>query len=211
MNTSPKRAFGVTPAVTALAVAALTLGAGATTVMAYGSPKPCDDRREAPVFSPWGDNSSYFRVPNGGFEFGAMNWDLSDGATVVSGNESYRVAGWGGRSLSIPDGARAESRTICVWRGEDTVRLFVKSPDVSGAILHIEAEVENPATGEVSQRSFDVESDAADDWAPTARLGIPNLLGGDDDTQELTLTFTTRGAAATWHIDDVYVDPYKSY
>jgi hypothetical protein len=42
------------------------------------------------------------------------------------------------------------------------------------------------------------------------RLGIPNLLGGTG-TQELTLTFSTRGAATTWYVDDVYVDPFKSY
>jgi hypothetical protein len=42
------------------------------------------------------------------------------------------------------------------------------------------------------------------------RLGIPNLLGGSS-TQELTLTFTTRGAPATWYLDDVFVDPFKSY
>ena len=39
---------------------------------------------------------------------------------------------------------------------------------------------------------------------------IPNLLGGVLGTQKLTLVFTTRGAPATWNIDDVYVDPFKS-
>ena len=41
------------------------------------------------------------------------------------------------------------------------------------------------------------------------RLIILNLLGGSG-TQELTLKFSTRGTAATWSIDDVYVDPFKS-
>jgi hypothetical protein len=57
--------------------------------------------------------------------------------------------------------------------------------------------------------AFDVNGDAAPTgWAPTMRLGIPNLLGGTG-TQELTLKFTTRGTAATWYVDDVYVDPWK--
>jgi len=39
---------------------------------------------------------------------------------------------------------------------------------------------------------------------------IPNLLGGVLGTQNLTLAFTTTGTKATWGIDDVYVDPFKS-
>jgi hypothetical protein len=30
-------------------------------------------------------------------------------------------------------------------------------------------------------------------------------------TEELTLRFTLRGTSATWGIDDVYIDPFKSY
>jgi hypothetical protein len=85
----------------------------------------------------------------------------------------------------------------------------VKNAHVAGSILHVEAIVRNPTTGQVAQTAFDVNGDAAPTgWAPTMRLGIPNLLGGTG-TQELTLKFTTRGTAATWAIDDVYVDPWK--
>jgi hypothetical protein len=37
----------------------------------------------------------------------------------------------------------------------------------------------------------------------------PSLLGGTL-AQNLTLVFTTQGTPATWNIDDVFVDPFKS-
>ena len=78
------------------------------------------------------------------------------------------------------------------------------------SVLHVEATVRNPDTDEVAQAAFDVESDAASSgWAPTSVLAIPNLLGSDGGQQELTLRFTTLGTAATWYIDDVFVDPWK--
>jgi hypothetical protein len=194
---------------TALVVA--MLGAGSGSALAFGTAVPCTSRAEAPAFAGWGDTFSYFRVPNGGFESGATDWALTGGASVVTGNEPYRVgAATDTRSLRIPAGATAESRTICVSRGEDTIRLFVNNARVSGSILHVEAIVRS-TSGQTAQTAFDVNGDAAPaGWAPTMRLGIPNLLGGTG-TEELTLRFTTRGTAATWSVDDVYVDPYKSY
>jgi hypothetical protein len=195
-----------------VALAALALGTGAATVLAYGSPVPCGARAEAPVFSPWGDGSGYFLVPNGGFENGSAEWALSGAAQVVSGNESYRVAGSGDwHSLQLAPNGSAESRTICVTSGEEAIRLFVNNPHVSGAILHVDATVRNPTSGAMGYAAFDVNGDVpSTSWAPTMRLGIPKMFG-DGGTQELTLRFTLRGTPATWGIDDVYVDPFKSY
>jgi hypothetical protein len=81
---------------------------------------------------------------------------------------------------------------------------------VAGSVLHVEATVRNPDTDEVAQAALDVESDAASTGcAPTSVLAIPNLLRSDGGQQELTLRFTTLGTAATWYIDDVFVDPWK--
>ena len=199
------RAFG------AVALAATMLGVGAGSTFAFGTSVACAARTEAPVFAKWADTASYFTAPNGSFESGTTNWLLTGGATVVGGNEPFYVGGSGqSKSLRIPAGATAESRTFCVSRGEDTIRLFANNAHVSGAILHVEAIVKS-STGQIAQTAFDVNGDAAPaGWGPTLRLGIPNLLGGAG-IQDLTLTFSTRGTAATWIIDDVYVDPYKSY
>ncbi len=113
-------------------------------------------------------------------------------------------------SLRIPYGATAESRTICVSKGEDVVRLFARNPGVRGSILHVDVIVRNPGTGAVAQTAFDVNGDAAPlGWAPTMRRGIAQQWS-QTGTEELTFGFSTRGTAATWQIDDVYVDPFRS-
>jgi hypothetical protein len=196
----------------ALVASFSTVVAGAGAAYGHGTPQACTGRSESKVFSRWGDNFNYFLMPNGGFESGSTEWALSGGASVVTGNESFKVrASTDTRGLRIPAGGRAESRTICVSMGEDTIRLFVNNARVPGSILHVRAIVRNPTTGQTAETSFDVNGDAAPaGWAPTMRLAIPNLLGGST-TQHLTLELTTRGTAATWHIDDVYVDPFRSY
>lgn len=203
---------GITQILAAGALAVVALGTGPQTALAYGTPLPCTSRSEAAVFAPWGDKATYFLVSNGGFENGSTDWSLSGVARVVNGNESFNVGGGSnGHSLSIPSGGAAESRAFCVSRGEDTVRIFVNNSHTNGAILHVDAIVVNPDTMAVGTTAFDVNGDVpSSPWAPTIQLKIPNLLGGNG-TEQLTLRFTLRGTQTTWGIDDVYVDPFKSW
>ena len=196
----------------ASAFAIVALGSGAQAALAYGTPLPCTARSEAAVFAPWGDTATYFKVSNGGFENGSTDWSLGQGAMVVSGNETYRVAGAAdSHSLRLTPNSYAESRTFCVSRGEDTLRLFVNNAHVSGAILHVDAIAVNPDNGTVGYTAFDVNGDVpGSPWSPTIQLKIPNVLGGAG-TEQLTLRFTLRGAQTTWYIDDVFIDPFKSW
>jgi hypothetical protein len=199
----------------ALAAAALAIGAlsvSAPTVMAYGTPLPCASRSEAAVFAPWGDKATYFRVSNGGFEAGSNYWALRNGAAVVTGNEPYHIGGASdSHSLRLTAGSSAESRTLCVSVGEDGLRFMVYNPKVSGAILHVDAIAQNTSTGAKGYMAFDVNSDVPSaPWSPSMRLGLPKMFNGGG-TQALTLVFSTRGTAATWLVDDVYLDPFKSW
>jgi hypothetical protein len=198
--------------VAATALAAGVLGAGTQATLAFGSPLQCSSPAQSTVFAPWGDNNTYFQISNGGFENGAVDWSLGGGASVVSGNESYYVAGSGdSHSLRITPNGYAESRTMCVSMNQDVVRLFVNNQHVSGAILHVDAIAQNPQTGGTAWTSFDVNGDVpSSPWSPTMQLKIPNMFGGNS-TENLTLRFTLRGAAATWYIDDVFLDPFKSW
>jgi hypothetical protein len=72
--------------------------------------------------------------------------------------------------------------------------------------------VTDPLTGLVLTTRSDVHGGTeTGDWSPTDMIVIPNLLGGLLDTAQLSLVFTTSGTPATWNIDDVYVDPFKSH
>jgi hypothetical protein len=200
------------PFLAAGALALTSLGAAPLPALAFGSTVVCGGRVEAAVFAPWGDGATYFLVPNGDFEAGARDWALSGGASVVWGNEPFKVDGAAdSHSLRLPPGSSAESRTICVSQGEDAIRLFVNNRHVRGAILHVEAIARNPTTGSYGYAAFDVNGDVpSKSWAPTMRLSIPRMFDGSG-VEELTLRFTLRGTPATWGIDDVYVDPYKSW
>jgi hypothetical protein len=206
------RLAGIAQILAVGALAVVTVGTGATTALAAAPAPSCTARSEAAVFARWGDQAPYFLVSNGGFENGSTDWTLSGGAKVVNGNESYFVgSAKDGHSLSIAPGGAAETRPMCVSRGEDTIRLFVNNSHTSGAILHVDAVVVNPANGAVGTTAFDVNGDVpSSPWAPTIQLKIPNLLGGSG-TEQLTLRFSLRGTKTTWGIDDVYIDPFKSW
>jgi hypothetical protein len=200
------------PWLAAGALALTALGAAATPAFAFGSPVACAARPEAQVFAAWGDTAGYFLVPNGDFESGTSEWALSGGAVVVAENEPYQVAGdKDSHSLQLPPGSAAESRTVCVSTGQDSIRLFVRNSHVPGSILHVDAIARNPATGAYGYAAFDVNGDVPSDlWSPTIRLSVPRMFDANG-TEELTLYFTLRGTRATWGIDDVYVDPFKSW
>jgi len=199
-STKRARRIGAAVAVTTL----LTAGAG--TAHAFGAPVPCSTRAQSKVFQPVdGDQYDYFLMPNGGFESGSGQWQLQGGATVVSGNNTVFKSG--SKSLRIPNGARVESRTICIQRGEEGIRLLVNHPGVGGAILHVQVVIRS--NGSEGVQAFDVNGDSnIRGWRATPRMGVPAMFG-EDGTQELTFKFSTRGAAATWGIDDVYVDPIR--
>ena len=193
-------------------LAIVTFGTGATTAFAATPPLACTARTEATVFARWGDQSRYFLVSNGGFENGSTDWTLSGGAKVVNGNESYFVGkSSDAHSLSIPPGGAAATRPMCVSKGEDTIRLFVNNSHISGAILHVDAVVVNPDNGAVGTTAFDVNGDVPSSaWSPTMQLKIPSMFGSSG-TEQLTLRFSTRGTKANWALDDIYIDPFKSW
>jgi hypothetical protein len=196
----------------AAALAAAALGAGAGSALAYGTPLACTSPTMSTVFAPWGDTASYFQVSNGGFESGTTGWALTGAATIVGTNEPWKVAGASNsHSLSLSGNGAAESRTFCVSRGQDVIRLFVANPHVTGAILHVDTTVVNPDNGYIGTSAFDVNGDPnATAWAPTIALKIPALFNGSG-MENLTLRFSLRGSSASWKIDDVFVDPFKSW
>ncbi len=195
-------------------------GQSASAATAQTSVAPCTPTSDITPFASWGDHSDYFLVPNGDFANGSTDWALSGGASVVNGGEPYGVVAGDSHSLTLPFGAQAVSETMCVTIGEEDIRMFVDNPGVKGSTLHVEAYVKNPLTGLTLSTGFDLNSNTMPTgWGPTPTVTIPNLLSEIDIlpnllsgvlAQNLTLVFTTQGTPATWNIDDVFVDPFKS-
>jgi hypothetical protein len=170
----------------------------------------CDAQTHSQPFAQWADLASYTPVPGGSFETGEPSWTLSGGAKVVSGNEPFHVrSAADSKSLLIPQGGVATSRSICVGIHEPTMRFFSKQ---NGGLL---GSVTSAMTVEVQFEtslglvvSAPINLGALNSaWSPGApAMIVANLLPlMPDDTTAVAFRF--RAVTGSWNVDDVYVDP----
>lgn len=188
-------------------------GVSAACIVGLGTTSPvsadtgCTNRSISTPFTAWGDSNRYFTAPGGSFEKGQPDaWSLAGGAAIASGNEPWAIAGTGASSVSLPSGAVASSQTFCVASDEDSLRLAVRKPGVGGSTLHVAVRVTsgvNVATNEV-----DVDGNSAG-WAVSDRIMLPDIRDASG-RQYVTVTLSTRNAPATWQVDAVMVDPWRT-
>src|SRR5437763_5028539 len=119
-------------AVTSAAAMFLVAAPSASAGLLVKSATDCTTPTLEQPFTHWGDNSSYVLAPQGSFENGAGGRSLN-GASVYSGNESYKVGGASAsHSLKISPGGSAVTPTMCVGLDKPTLRFFAHS---SGGLL----------------------------------------------------------------------------
>ncbi len=165
----------------------------------------CPETTLVQPFLKWQDSGYYSLVAGGGFEAGEPAWTLSGAAKVASGSETFAVTGTLGKSsLSLPEGASAQSPTICVEPNDRTFRFFARSEGTSASVT-VKVVYENSAkkTSVTLSKSGTVSSS----WAPSGILetGVPASSMVAGGVADLSITFTaTKGTA---RIDDVYLDP----
>jgi hypothetical protein len=165
----------------------------------------CSGQQYVQPFRPWLDFANYVLMPNGRLESSA-GWKLSGGAALVSGNESWRVAGAADRlSLSLPSGSSATSPPLCMTLLHPDLRLFVTN---RGSLLStLKVEAITTALGGTVTTPVGLLA-AGSSWQPTLPLPfLTNLTSATAAT--ISFRFTPVGAASGWRIDDVYVDPFK--
>jgi hypothetical protein len=189
-------------------IAALAFGAPAASASVLDG---CPDADASQPFLPWGDQSMYVLAPDGGFEHGGGAWDLQDGATVVSGNESFQVGGAGdSHALALPDGSEATTASTCIGLDSPTLRFFIRNDGDPDAGLRVSVII-HTLLGPLSVPIGTV--DGTDSWHPTAPLlllaNLTALPIVNDGTAQVELRFRAVGSGGDWRIDDVYVDPWK--
>jgi hypothetical protein len=189
---------------TGLAAIAATIAAVVgTTTAGAATASSCPTRTLKQAFSSFGDTSQYFFAPNGGFESGLTGWTYGGGAAVVSGNEtSYLNAKTDTKSVSLKAGAWVKTQAICTNPNDQTIRLMVKG--TSGQ-LKVDAYV--LSGGNIRTWSTQVDAKSGTSWRPSQviQFALGNQYLGDTTIQ---LTFTA--ISATWQIDDLYIDPFKT-
>ncbi len=169
---------------------------------------PCGQMETQP-FSPWGDTNAYVPVPGGNFESGAFGWSLTGGATVVSGNESYKVVG-GSHSLSLPAGGSATSPSQCTGIDHPSMRFFVRNTGSPTSQVNVYATY--PLLLGLPYTAYLGSVSGSEKWQPSSvmQIGLLNNTLGSLTLGESTISFTfvPADSSGSWSIDDVYLDPY---
>jgi hypothetical protein len=161
-------------------------------------------------FSQWGDTNDYFLAPGGSFEGTAdqAGWTLSN-ATLTSGNEPFGVNDPGdSQSLTINGGGSATSPYFCVDNTMSSLRFFAQQVN-PGAGLRAWALVQT-SNGVTTVPLAHLYDGSTPTWAPSDPVVADTSGLADGQTLRVALQFTVRASSASWQIDDVYVDPYRS-
>lgn len=163
------------------------------------------------VFAPWGDSNDYLLVPGGAFEPGTPAWALSGGANVMAGNEPFYVrSAQDKNSLYLPNGSSALSPTVCFGLGDWHARFFVRNVGSTQGRLKVDVAVKS-LLGLVSILDGGTVSGTGV-WAPSPNIGLTltnvcSLLG----VKAVSFRFRSVGTGAAFQVDDVYLDPWKSF
>jgi hypothetical protein len=194
--------------IAAVAAVAFAAPASAQAGPLVSSAPNCDEQVLAQPFLPWVDPATYTLDNGGSFENGATGWSLN-GASVVSGNESYDVGGSGdSSSLSLPNGSSATSATICVGLEHPDLRVFTRNTGSVLGSLRVDVLFEDGA-GNVHSLTIGKILNGSH-WQPSVQMplvvNLLPLLPGNYTPVEFR--FTPQGG--NWQLDDVYVDPHRS-
>lgn len=193
-------------------IAAAAFASPANAGLLTESAQSCDDGPITQPFQRFGDGANYKLVPGGSFEAGTVAWQLSGGAKIVLGNESYKVGGTAdSRSLSLPGGSAAVSPFTCVGLAEPTLRLFAKrNSALLGLVSTLNVEIQVQTSLGLSVWLPVLPGDlGGGSWHPTAQMPlIANILPlSTSDKTPVRFRFTP--LFGSWQIDDVYVDPMR--
>ena len=167
------------------------------------------DPSASQVFKPWGDDAYYALVPGGAFE-GANSWTLRNGAKVVSGNEPFYVRSRTDRhSLALPEGSSATTPTVCFDFADWHARVFARKTASDSGYIRVDVVVRSLVGGVLSIVDGGTIS-ARGEWQPSPRIGlltcnVTSLVGTK------AVAFRFRAVGSDFRIDDLYLDPWKSY
>jgi hypothetical protein len=171
----------------------------------------CPTTPTTKAFSKLGDTRDYSPVSNGHFESGTSGWSLTK-ASVVSGNESYKVrSSTDSKSLSIQPTGLAVSPAFCVGIEHPSFRFFARRTSSSWGVINVKLRwtESNGRTNETVVGSLSGDSYLS--WKASDPLPLATTLPLSASGQSLSvrLVFDLEDYGGSFSIDDVYVDPYR--
>jgi hypothetical protein len=159
-------------------------------------------------FAAWSDYGQYTPVLNAGLEDGTAGWTLSGGASVVTGNEPWKIGGgWHRNALDLPAGSSAVTAPICIDETYPHFRLFARNTGSLKGALKIEVLYFDTKGKIVNTKPYDYKAPSPA-WQPTGLVGINVFTSKTAATAApVAFRFTPTTKDARYQIDDVYVDP----
>ncbi len=207
------RKIGRTIAAAIIATIASTAFAStANAALLTASAESCEDGPITQPFRQFGDSANYKLLPGGSFEAGTAAWQLSGGAKIVSGNESYKVGGAAhSQSLSLPNGGAAVSPFTCVGLGEPTLRLFAKrNTALLGLLSTLNVQIQVKTSLGLSLWLPVLPGDlGGSSWHQTAQMPLIANILPLSTSDKTPVRFRFSPLLGSWQIDDVYVDPLR--
>jgi hypothetical protein len=185
-------------------IAACGLVAAPATAATPGATAGCPATPSTTPFAAWGDVAEYVPAPGGNLEERAATWTLTGKAGAVEGNEPFRVGAPADHlALGLPAGSSATTAQMCIGVEHRTLRFFSTASRRSGS-LKVEVLYAGRARTLGTIR-------AATAWAPSEVLPmvVNELAPAHGNAIQVAFRFTPRGNAS-WSVDDVYVDPFRS-
>src|SRR5688572_579665 len=194
-------------------IAAAAFASPANAGLLTTSAETCDDGPLTQPFQRFGDRANYKLLPGGSFEAGTAAWQLSGGAKIVSGNETYKVGGsTHSRSLQLPGGSAAVSPFTCVGLSEPTLRLFAKrNSALLGLVSTLNVQIQVKTSLGLSLWLPVLPGDlGGSSWHPTAQMPLIANILPLSHSDKTPVRFRFSPLLGSWQIDDVYVDPYRT-
>jgi hypothetical protein len=170
----------------------------------------CDDSTPQSAFSAWGDGAMYVGAPGGDLE-NLEQWSFNKHVARAENSPFGR----GSSSLFLGEKGEAISPPICVSVGYPTIRLFAANTGGSESELEVEVLYEG-LDGKIKKLKL-ARLHGNDAWAPTTVVPIyVNLLGAasEDGFTAIAIRFKAhdvKNKDGGWKIDDLYVDPLKTW
>lgn len=151
-----------------------------------------------------GDTADYSLAPDGGFEAGGAGWTFTNGARVVSGNETLGVSS-GRKSLMMPLTSTATSPAFCIDETNPHFRFTYKvdNMSLSGFLAYV---IYRDAAGKIT--SLELVSSKGLSLAPTLWQASPKsplatLIPLNSTTKSATVQIKILALSPTDFVKDV--------
>jgi hypothetical protein len=190
-------------------LAALTVAAMfAVPAAAFAS--SCPAQATTTPFTQWGDTASYFSVADGNFEspLSGSGWIVAGGQRTPGNEPFYVGSSSDSHSLTIEGERTAVSPAFCI---DDSMPYFRFFAHALGSIGELQVRLlVQTATGPLSLpigQALNLTAGSMANWGPTGQLNLADNATGQSALGRLVFRVTGR---ASWQIDDIYVDPYRT-